>query len=213
MPVVRAHHGLGFHLGQDDGGDFFDFTDVYSPPDITPPPVDLPPSPINIVSSTPAPVFSETPVMPILAPAGSSSIMLPSNLQTVSYADGTKGFFDPTDGTYYDSQGNDVTGYAQNFGGAKITGTATAAQISAAEGISTPGAAPRVAAPTSAIPSPGALQSLTNLLFGSSAATMPKPATAAAAAAPAGTIAGMSSSTLLLLGGGLLAVVALMGRK
>jgi hypothetical protein len=209
LPVVRAHHGLGFHLGQDDDFDF-DFGD-FSTPD---PVIDTPPS-MPIVSSTPAPVYPSSTVMPVLAPAPSaSSIMLPSSLQTVSFADGTTGFFDPQDGTYYDSQGNDVTGYAQNFGGVKITGTATPAQIAAAEGISTPGAAPRVAAPaTSAIPPPSALQALTTALFGSSVATMPKPATATAATASAGTIAGMSSSTLLLLGGGLLAVVALMGRK
>jgi len=203
---VRAHHGLGFHLGQDDDFDgMFDFGDTPAAP------VDTAPS-MNIVSSTPAPVFSTPTVMPVLAPAA-SSIMLPSSLQTVSFADGTTGFFDPQDGTYYDSQGNDVSGYVQNFGGAKITGTATSAQISAAEGISTPGAAPRVAAPTSVIPPPSALQAFTTALFGSPVATMPKPATAAAAAAPAGTIAGMNISTLLMLGLGGLALVAVMGRK
>ncbi len=206
MPRVRAHHGLGFALlGQDD----FDPSD-YLPDDYG----TSSPDPMNIVSSTPAPVFSTPTLMPVLAPSA-SSIMLPSSLQTVSYADGTKGFFDPADGTYYDSQGNDVTGYAQNFGGVKVTGTATPAQIAAAEGISTPGAAPRVAASsaTAAIPPPSALQAFTNALF-APAATMPKPATAAAvAAAPAGTIAGMNISTLLMVGLGGLALVAVMGRK
>lgn len=211
MPRVRAHHGLGFHLGQDDGDFDYDFGDYGEPSPV----VDTPPS-LNVVSSTPAPVFSTPTVMPVLAPTPSAgSIMLPSNLQTVTYSDGTTGFFDPADGTYYDSQGNDVTGYAQNFGGAKITGTATPAQIAAAEGISTPGAAPRVAASsaTSAIPPPSALQAFTSALF-APVATMAKPATAAAtAAAPAGTIAGMNISTLLMLGLGGLALVAVLGRK
>lgn len=111
---------------------------------------------------SPDPV-SYTPVM-VPPPVAPSSLMLPSNMSAVTFADGTKGFFDPADGTYYDSQGNDVTGYVQNFGGAKVTGAASAASIAAAEGISAsapksssgvsitlpslgPGAAPRVAAP------------------------------------------------------------------
>src|SRR5579864_9843825 len=70
---------------------------------------------------------------------GQGTPMLPAGLLTVKYPDGTTGFFDPTDGTYYDSQGNDVTGYVQNFGaaqGIEIGPPATSAQIAAAEGLS-----------------------------------------------------------------------------
>lgn len=74
-----------------------------------------------------------------------SQYMLPSNMLAVTFGDGTKGFLDPADGTYYDSQGNDVTGYVQNFGGAKVTGAASSGSIAAAEGISAP--VPKSAAP------------------------------------------------------------------
>jgi hypothetical protein len=73
----------------------------------------------------------------------------------VQFADGSKGFLDPTDGTYYDDQGDDITGYVQNFGGATVLGPASAASIAAANGVALPavvppaspaGAAPRVSA-------------------------------------------------------------------
>jgi hypothetical protein len=122
--------------------------------------------------------------------------LLPQNMQTVKYADGTTGFLDPSDGTYYDSQGNDVTGYVQNFGGATVTGTATAAQIAAAEGISPP--------------STGILQSITSALAPGPSPRVTVPAPGAAAAAP-GLSIGVSTDTLLLGGLGLLAVMMLMG--
>jgi len=103
--------------------------------------------------------------------------MLPQNMLTATFADGTTGFFDPADGTYYDSQGNDVTGYVQNFGGARLGAPATPEQIAAAEGITLPtvrkpvrptlpqlppGPAPRVASTPSALPSaPGLFEGTT----------------------------------------------------
>lgn len=200
MPVVRSHHGLGLGLvGQDDSIDLTDFGDssYYDGSSA----IDMPAStPVSIATLAPSPL--------VLAPSP-SSIMLPSNMQTVSYADGTSGFFDPADGTYYDSQGNDVSGYVSNFGGAKITGAASAAQIAAAEGISTPGAAPRVNAP---IPT-GALAQLATALVGSSTAGAKKVTPAAPPASASGLIAGMSLSSILLLGGGALLVMAMMGGR
>jgi hypothetical protein len=78
----------------------------------------------------------------------------------VKFADGSNGFLDPTDGTYYDDQGDDVTGYVQNYGGATILGPASAASIAAANGVALPavvppqspaGAAPRVSATPTAL--------------------------------------------------------------
>ncbi len=122
--------------------------------------------------------------------------LLPQNMQTVKYADGTTGFLDPSDGTYYDSQGNDVTGYVQNFGGASVTGTATAAQIAAAEGI--------------APPSTGLLSTITSALAPGPSPRVTVPVPGAAAVAPALSI-GVSTDTLLIGGLGLLAVMMLMG--
>jgi hypothetical protein len=82
-----------------------------------------------------------------------------SGCQGVRFADGTQGFLDPADGTYYDSQGNDVTGYVQNFGGATVLGPASPADVVAAEGLPPtvvrqpspmqlpPGPSPRVSVP------------------------------------------------------------------
>ncbi len=60
---------------------------------------------------------------------------LPANLLAVKFGDGTSGFLDPADGTYYDAQGNDVTGYVQNFGGTSVIGPASQASIDAANGV------------------------------------------------------------------------------
>jgi hypothetical protein len=73
---------------------------------------------------------------------GSGTALLPQNMLAVQYEDGTRGFLDPGDGTYYDDQGNDITGYVQNFGGAKVVGPASAASIAAAEGIAAPSTTP-----------------------------------------------------------------------
>lgn len=134
-----------------------------------------PSSLLNVLSTSPGPSAALAPMpmplplapQPIVGPA--SGYMLPSNMMAVTFGDGTKGFLDPGDGTYYDSQGNDVTGYVANFGGAKVTGTASAASIQTAEGITpasssvaaaaikaagaalAPGPAPRVTVPTAAV--------------------------------------------------------------
>lgn len=122
--------------------------------------------------------------------------MLPANLQTVKFADGTTGFLDPADGTYYDSQGNDVTGYVQNFGGATITGTATAAQIAAAEGI-TP-------------PSSSLLSTITSSLAPGPSPRVTVPAPGAGVAAPALTL-GLSTETIAIAGVGLVLAMMMMG--
>jgi hypothetical protein len=214
MPTVATNFGLGLALrgmGQDD--DDFDFGDYLDPTSTSYMPTTAPVAPVDLstylnpVAPAPVvgPVVSATPSLP-------ASTLLPSNLQTVKYADGTTGFFDPADGTYYDAGGNDVTGYVSNFGGATITGTATQAQIQAAEGISpaTPGAAPKV--PAVKTPSPSLLQSLTTALM-SPAATMPTAAKPATAAAPAATIAGMNLGSIMMLGLAGLALVLVVGRK
>jgi len=88
---------------------------------------------------------------------GQGTPMLPAGLLSVTYADGTTGFFDPADGTYYDSQGNDITGYVQSFGGAKIGGPASAAAIAAAEGLPAPtggAGVPATPSPTVIAPAP-----------------------------------------------------------
>jgi len=77
---------------------------------------------------------------------------LPANLLAVQFGDGTSGFLDPADGTYYDAQGNDVTGYVQNFGGTSVIGPASQASIDAANGVPQglpPGPSPRVTNPGS----------------------------------------------------------------
>jgi len=122
--------------------------------------------------------------------------LLPANMQTVRFADGSTGFLDPSDGTYYDSQGNDITGYVQNFGGATITGTATAAQIAAAEGITPPSSSITQAIVSALAPGP------------SPRVTVPVPG--AVAAVPALSI-GVSTDTLLIGGVGLLFVMMMMG--
>jgi len=122
--------------------------------------------------------------------------LLPQNMQTVKFADGTTGFLDPADGTYYDSQGNDITGYVQNFGGATITGTATAAQIAAAEGISPP--------------SPSLTQSLVNALAPGPSPRVTVPAPGAAVPAPALSL-GLSTETIAIAGFGLLMMMMMMG--
>ena len=177
----QVRYGLGFAESDPNcaSGMPFDVNGDPCPGAIVPSPV-----PVTVPSPLPLP----------------SSLMLPSNMQAVTYKDGSKGFLDPADGTYYDSQGNDITGYVQNFGGAKVTGPASAAAIAAAEGIPVssgvrppvvvnlpPGPSPRVAVP-GAMPPP--VVSPVSSLFG-----------------------GMSNSTLLLLGGGLIAVLALGGRR
>jgi hypothetical protein len=119
---------------------------------------------------------------------------LPSGMLAVKFDDGTSGFLDPADGTYYDAQGNDVTGYVQNFGGAKILGPASAQAIAIAEGTDgttrvptpspaqlPPGPSPRVSVPLSVNSAgmfltassiiPG-VPNLVVLLAGAAAATM-----------------------------------------
>ena len=77
--------------------------------------------------------------MPVYRQSGmGATAMLPQVMLAVQFDDGTKGFLDPGDGTYYDDQGNDITGYVQLFGGAKVVGQASAASIAAAEGIPAP---------------------------------------------------------------------------
>jgi hypothetical protein len=122
---------------------------------------------------------------------------LPSNMYTVTYGDGSTGFLDPSDGTYYDSQGNDVTGYVQNYGGATVTGQATAAQIQAAEGI----------APAA----PSLLQSITKALAPGPSPRVTVPTTPASTQAMP-TIGGISISTLMLGAVGLVLVMSLMNR-
>src|ERR1700685_626511 len=123
-----------------------------------------PPSPLTpdyAVYGLPASLQSAPPVVP---PAYDSG--LPANMLSVKFADGSIGFLDPTDGTYYDDQGDDITGYVNNFGGATVLGPASAAAIAAANGVavaavippaSPAGAAPRVSAtPTLTTPAPAA---------------------------------------------------------
>lgn len=124
--------------------------------------------------------------------------MLPANMQTVRFGDGTTGFLDPSDGTYYDSQGNDVTSYVQNFGGVTVTGTATPAQIQAAEGIAPP--------PT------GLLQTLTNALAPGPSPRVTVPGATPAPAPPASSVFGLSTTTLLM-GGLALMFVMVMGQR
>lgn len=86
----------------------------------------------------------------------------PPGLLSARFADGTVGFFDPADGTYYDDQLNDITGYVQNFGGASIGGPADPRLIAAGEGITgpptytglPPGPSPRVPVPPPSPPMP-----------------------------------------------------------
>ncbi len=116
-----------------------------------PPPPPSPSTPNYYVPGLPAALMSA----PMPAPADPG---LPGGMLAVKFADGSNGFLDPTDGTYYDDQGDDVTGYVQNFGGATVLGPASAAAIAAANGVALPaiippaspaGAAPRVnATPT-----------------------------------------------------------------
>src|SRR5271166_3909837 len=123
-----------------------------------------------------------------------SAFALPANMYAVQFGDGSTGFMDPTDGTYYDAQGNDVTSYVQNFGGAKVTGTATAAQIQSAEGIAPTGLLSTIASALAPGPSPRV--------------TVPPTTPVAAGAVP--TIGGISMETLALGGLGLLAVMMIM---
>jgi hypothetical protein len=105
---------------------------------------------------------------------GAASMMLPQNMLAVQFDDGTTGFLDPDDGTYYDNQGNDITGYVQIFGGAKVVGPASAAAIAAAEGIPAPtsashstllpGPAPRIS--TTPAPSTSSVNSALNWFTG-----------------------------------------------
>jgi hypothetical protein len=74
--------------------------------------------------------------------------------QAVLFADGTHGFLDPADGTYYDSEGNDITGYVQNFGGAVVLGPADPALIRAAEGLPAPGGLPPGPSSRTTVPPP-----------------------------------------------------------
>lgn len=112
----------------------------------------------------PAPPAPPSPLTPNYTVAGLPAALqspgapdpgLPTSMLAVQFADGSKGFLDPTDGTYYDDQGDDITGYVQNFGGATVLGPASAASIAAANGVALPavvppaspaGAAPRVSA-------------------------------------------------------------------
>ena len=123
---------------------------------------------------------------------GDASTMLPQNMYAVTYGDGSTGFMDPTDGTYYDSQGNDITSYVQNFGGAKVTGTATAASIQAAEGLA----------------APSVLQSISNALAPGPSPRVTVPTTPASAP----TIEGIPVETLLLGGFALALVMMMAGR-
>lgn len=118
--------------------------------------------------------------------------LLPASMQTVRYGDGSTGFLDPSDGTYYDSQGNDVTGYVQNYGGAAITGTATAAQIQSAEGISSASASVS-----------NALQSIFS----------PSPRVTVPSGVQSSMMMGGSSMGLLLFGGLGLVLVMMMGKR
>jgi len=116
----------------------------------------------------PAPPSPGTPSFPVVGlPASLVSAAppaydpgLPTSMLAVKFADGSNGFLDPTDGTYYDDQGDDITGYVQNFGGATVLGPASAASIAAANGVALPavvapaspaGAAPRVSATPTAL--------------------------------------------------------------
>jgi hypothetical protein len=116
----------------------------------------------------PAPPSPGTPSFPVVGlPASLVSAAppaydpgLPTSMLAVKFADGSTGFLDPTDGTYYDDQGDDITGYVQNFGGATVLGPASAASIAAANGVALPavvppaspaGAAPRVSATPTAL--------------------------------------------------------------
>lgn len=210
MARVRSNHGFGVTLGQDDSfflsDDYTGYTD---------------PVPVATTVDTsyqndliPVPAAPAPPAIWVNAPAVSApaSYLLPSNMQTVKYADGSTGFFDPADGTYYDSQGNDVTGYVQNYGGAKVTGTASASQIAAAEGLSTPGAAPRVTVP-GGVPgaAAGASPSLAQSIM--SALTSPGVRSGTPLAYGTPTIAGMSLGSIAVLGLGALLLVSMMGRR
>src|ERR1700727_1037088 len=108
-----------------------------------------PPSPLTpnyAVYGLPAALQAAPPVVP---PAYDSGLR--ANMLSVKFADGSIGFLDPTDGTYYDDQGDDITGYVNNFGGATVLGPASAASIAAANGMAVaavvPSAAPGRAPP------------------------------------------------------------------
>jgi hypothetical protein len=126
----------------------FGLAGIFDGPAPPPPPSLL--TPDYAVYGLPAALQSAPPVVPPVYDSG-----LPANMLSVKFADGSMGFLDPTDGTYYDDQGDDITGYVNNFGGAQVLGPASAAQIAAANGVALPavippaspaGAAPRVSA-------------------------------------------------------------------
>ncbi len=140
-----------------------------------PPAPPSPSTPNYVVYGLPAAL--QSPPAPVPPPYDSG---LPANMLSVKFADGSFGFLDPTDGTYYDDQGDDITGYVNNFGGAQVLGPASAASIAAANGVavaavvpaaSPAGASPRVStsAPASASPTLAATQSDAMYVLGAGA--------------------------------------------
>lgn len=192
MPAVRAHHGMGLYLGQDDD----DFYSGLPGLDTSAPPVvpTYTPSPL-VLSPAPAPA------LPTLYQPASNAIPFGTD------ANGQAIFLGPNG--YTDSLGRPMT----PEGVVTPLEYNTAALNAQASGQPVAPTAPRVTAPgaaASAVPSPSVLQSLTSALM-APVATMAKPA--AAVAAPGPSLLSGTSGMLLLAGGGLLLVVMMMGRK
>lgn len=123
-------------------------------------PFDTPAAPAPPSPGTPSFAVVGLPASLVSAAPPTYDPGLPTSMLAVKFADGSSGFLDPTDGTYYDDQGDDITGYVQNFGGATVLGPASAASIAAANGVAVPavvppaspaGAAPRVSATPTAL--------------------------------------------------------------
>ena len=185
--MVRAHHGVGLYLGQDDG-DFYaglPGIDESAPPVVSYSGAGSP----GLLAPAPAPA------LPTLAEPASNLTPFGTD------AAGNLIFLGPNGYTTSTGQPMTPAGVVTPLDYASPTLNAQA------QGVTTPGAAPRVAAP----PSASALQALTSALM-APVPTVAKPA-AVAAAAPAASIFSGTSGTLLLFGGGLLLLVMMMGRK
>jgi hypothetical protein len=89
----------------------------------------------DMLGTTPAPASAPTQTPTFSSSSSSPYAFCQSGCSSVTYGNGQTGFFDPNDGTYYDSQGNDITAQVAAYGGAKVGGAANPALVAQAEGI------------------------------------------------------------------------------